>query len=390
MNQSASLNLDTRGLIAAIFLGTVGALTIMTVPGFVMLASTLGTFDDQQLGYIASVDINSTAISLGIAAFLMSRCNWRHLAIFGLVAYAVGNVWTSSVHGYAPLLIARGVTGLGEGMAIASGFAALGCAVNPDRAFGIYLVVGLTISAALLVLFPIWQAGFGAPAVFIGLAVCGLAGLLLMPWLPSCNPAAHTWGDNRPKIDRKMATLGLVTVFLYFIAQGATWSYFERIGAANDIDPNIIGQALGLSSFAGMGGALLAVVLSSRMSRTIPLIVSGVISVISFWMLAGHVSGTELVVAGLLFNFGWNLAQPLLSGVCANADSCGRVVTAMGCIQTIGFGMGPALAAYMLHGHNFVPILTMSTAVLVASLFILLVGTHTGRGESTPVPAAQA
>jgi hypothetical protein len=147
---------------------------------------------------------------------------------------------------------------------------------------------------------------------------------------------------------------------------------------------------MGISSFAGVGGALLAVVLSTRMSRTWPLIISGCISVASFWMLIGHVTATELIIAGILFNFGWNLAQPLLSGFCAVADSGGRVVTAMGAIQTVGFGMGPAFAALLLHGHNYAPIVWMSTTVLVVSLFILLAGTHATQSSTVAAPAQHA
>jgi hypothetical protein len=175
---------------------------------------------------------------------------------------------------------------------------------------------------------------------------------------------------------------GLVTVFLYFIAQGATWSYFERIGVASGVAPTVIGQALGISSFAGMAGALMAVTLCTRVSRSWLFILSGGLSLISFWMLVGPVTSRELILAGIIFNFAWNLAQPLLSGVCAEADSCGRVVTAMGSIQTVGFGLGPAIAATLLTGNSFAPVTYVSTITLLVSLTIILVGARTPRPSS--------
>jgi predicted MFS family arabinose efflux permease len=174
-------------------------------------------------------------------------------------------------------------------------------------------------------------------------------------------------------------------VFLYFIAQGAMWSYFERIGNASGVDPVRIGQALAISSFAGGAGSLVAVLLSTRCARAWPLIVSGVISLVSFYLLTGNVTASTLIAAGILFNFAWNLSQPLLSGLCAEADSQGRVVVAMGCIQTIGFGAGPALAAMVLHDRDFAPVAWLSAAVLVASLVIVLAGM---RAESQRVLAA--
>jgi hypothetical protein len=99
-----------------------------------------------------------------------------------------------------------------------------------------------------------------------------------------------------------------------------------------------------------------------------------VASLVSFWLLRGHVSSTALIASGIVFSFAWNFAQPLLSGICAVADSRGRVVVAMGCIQTVGTGTGPALAALALRGQDFSPVLWISTAILVVSLVVVISG----------------
>jgi predicted MFS family arabinose efflux permease len=377
--------LDTRGLIAAIALGILGALTIMAVPGFVMLFHAQAQLTDRELGFVAAWDINATAVAIGVATFFIARVNWRLLALAGAFLIVAGSLATAASHGYAAIVAARACTGLGEGLAIAVSFAALGSAASPDRAFGIYLIIGLVVTAAALALFPILEADFGAPSTFVGIAGVAVLAALLIPWLPACNPritpaalVAVTWS-------RPLAFGGLAGVFLYFIAQGAMWSYFERIGNANGIDPLRIGQALAISSFAGGAGSLVAVLLSTRCARAWPLIVSGAISIVSFYLLSGQVGASTLIVAGILFNFAWNLSQPLLSGLCAEADSHGRVVVAMGCIQTVGFGAGPALAAMVLRGHDFAPVAWLSAAVLVVSLIIVLAGM---RAESRRVMAA--
>ena len=385
MKQAAN-QLGTRALIAAIVLGTVGALTIMIVPGFVMLVGAQSALDDRQLGFVAAWDINATAVAIGLATFLIARLNWRHLALAGLCLIMVGNFWTAVSHDYEMIVAARICAGLGEGLAIAVCFAALGCSPNPDRAFGIYLVVGLTVSAAVLALLPVLQSTVGAPSVFVGFGVIALASAALLVWLPRCNPAMDSWQEGGTPVSMELAVAGLLGVFLYFIAQGAMWSYFERIGAASGIDPVIIGQAMGLSSFAGVGGALLAASICTSFGRILPLSVSGALSLLSFWLLHGHVTAMTLIVSGILLNFAWNLAQPLLSGVCANADSRGRVVVAMGCIQTVGFGVGPALAAMMLRDQDFSPAIWMSMIVLVTSLIIVIAGIKAQGRQVMPLP----
>ncbi|WP_148293921.1 MFS transporter [Azospirillum sp. B4] len=376
--------LDTPGLLAAVVLGTLGGLTIMIVPGFVGLVGSLTGLDDQSLGYVASWDINAMAVAIGAGTFLISRFNWRHLALLALAIIGIGNLWTATCVTYPAVVAARVLAGCGEGLAIAVSFAALGSASNPDRAFGIYLVVGLTVSAGILVVLPALQVLIGPSAMFIGLALIAVSAAAIVKWLPTHSSMSAVNALDGVSIQKVMTVAGLTGVFLYFIAQGAMWSYFERIGASNGIDPDVIGQAMGVSSFSGTGGALVAVLLTSRVSRAWLLAGSGAISLLSFWLLMGTVSAAQLFVAGILFNFGWNLAQPLLSGVCAEADARGRVVVAMGCIQTVGFGVGPALAAALLTGHNFVPAAWMSTAVLICSLAIVLGGLRARGLQSMP------
>jgi DHA1 family inner membrane transport protein len=377
--------LDARGLTAAVVLGTLGALTIMVVPGFVMLVGGQSSLDDRQLGYIASWDINASAAAIGVATFLIARWSWRQLALIGLALIILGSLLTAENHTYTAIVAARVCTGVGEGLAIAVAFAALGSAANPDRAFGIYLVFGLTASAAILATLPALERRFGSPAVFEAMAVVTLMSMVLLRWLPRGADSPSLQGGGTAPVSMHLACAGLIGVFLYFIAQGAVWSYFERIGAASDIDPTVIGGAMGASSFAGVGGALAAVALVARCWRRWPLVASGVISLTSFWLLRGHVTGTELMTAGILFNFAWNLAQPLLSGVCSDADCRGRVVVAMGCIQTVGFGIGPALTATLLRGRDFGPSLWVSAAVLVVSLIVVLGGM---RAHARVMPAA--
>jgi MFS transporter, DHA1 family, inner membrane transport protein len=381
----AARGLDARGLAAAVVVGTLGALTIMVVPGFVMLVGGQSSLDDDQLGYVASWDINASAAAIGLATFLIARWSWRQLAAIGLTLIVVGSLLTAANHTYATIVAARICAGLGEGLAIAVSFAALGSAVNPDRAFGIYLVVGLTASAAILAALPALESQFGSPAVFATMAAISALSMALLPWLPKGADTLTAQGQGATPIAKHLAVGGLVGVFLYFTAQGAVWSYFERIGAASGIAPGVIGEAMGLSSFAGVGGAVAAVALVSPCGRRWPLVASGVISLVSFGLLHGHVTGASLITAGILFNFAWNMAQPLLSGICSDADCRGRIVVAMGCIQTVGFGLGPALTATLLRERDFGPSLWVSAAVLVLSLIVVV---NAIRAHAASQPAA--
>lgn len=361
-----------RPLAGAIIVGTLGALTILISPGFVGLVAAQGSLSDQAAGYLAAWDINSCAVAIGMTTFLLPRFDWHRLAFVGLALLAAGSLATAASGGYDSLVIARVVSGAGEGIAIGVAFAALGVEANPDRAFAWYLVAAMTAAAVILFALPSIQASVGTRPVFAAIGI--IAGLSLWPvrWMPAFPPGTSRPGEGHFRIHWPMALLALTGVLLYFVAQGAVWSYFELIGHANGIAPQTIGTALALSSIAGIAGALLAALLPAGVGRTWPLLGGAVVSLASFLLLIGHVGATGLVVSGLAFNLGWNFCQPLLSGICASADRGGRIVCAMGSIQTIGYGLGPAFAAALLHDGNYAPVIHMAVAFLAVSLLAVV------------------
>lgn len=373
---------ERRVLISACALGIVGALTIFIAPGFLGLVVDQGGLGEAGAGYVISVDINTTAVAIAIATFLITRIKWSHLTYLAAGLIAVGSFATAQAHAESTLIAARICAGAGEGLAIGVSFAALGRDSNPDRAFGVYLAVGLAVAAAILLVIPVLQPRIGTHPFFIATAVAALGAGLLGPWLPAGSPAASATASPLSAIHWRLAIAGLLGVFLYFLAQGAVWSYFGEIGAASHVSPAVIGRALAISSIAGIGGALLAVVVCTRSNRALPLIASAAVSVASFVLLLGHVSGMAFLVAGILFNAAWNFSMPFLSGMCSAADARGRIVCSMGCIQTVGTGLGPAVAATLLGRNGLSSVLWMSVAVVVISMAVVLAGLRAHQRET--------
>jgi DHA1 family inner membrane transport protein len=377
--------LAPRGIASAMALGIIGALTIWIVPGLIGLFADQAPLDDRHLGYVAAWEINSMAVTIGITALIMRRVNWRMLALLALALMVGGNLCTALTHSFGPIVAVRVLAGAGEGIAVGISFAALGRSRNPNRIFAIYLVAGSVLSAAILAFLPALSAYFGSSLLFVGIALMAAVVALGVPWFPVGGSTDRSPMPGKSSVDIRLAAISLIGVFLYFLAQGAMWSYFELIGHANNIDAVQISRALAVATLAGIGGALLAAALPTRLGRAWPLVMSGVLSTFSFLLLKGHVAAPIFLMAGVLLMFAWQLSQPLLSGLCCEADGEGRIVCAMGCVQTIGVGLGPAVAALLLSNQNFAPVIWMSSAVLVVSVAIVLTGILGSRGAA-PVP----
>ena len=364
--------LTRGGLISAILVGLVGALVIFITPGFLAVIAQKTGFDNDELGYLAALDINAMAVTVGLSTFALARVPWRIAVALGLALIIVGNLLTAAVVSFPAMAAARIVAGAGEGVAIGFAFAALGRASNPDRAFSIYLVVGALLSSAFLYALPAIQAAVTPSALFLIVAALNALVMLSLFAFPDGSKDEPDIFAGAGKLDMRYASGALLGVFLLFFAMGGMWSYSERIGMASRLSADVIAKGLSIGTIAGVVGAGLAGVLPRRWGRSWPLVVTAITGVASFLMYRGQVVPNNFIVATVLMMFSWNFAQPLLSGICSEACGRGRVVCAMGSIQTFGTGLGPAAAAATLVTGSFSVMIYSAAVVLALSVAVTI------------------
>ncbi|HET9630351.1 MAG TPA: MFS transporter [Novosphingobium sp.] len=378
--EAAATRVTRSGLVSATLVALIGAVVIFITPGFLALIAQQTGFDNDRLGYLVAWDINAMGVTIGLSTFALARVPWRPAVALGLALIAAGNLLTASVTSFAPMVAARVVAGAGEGIAVGFAFAALGRATNPDRVFSIYLVIGALLSSAFLYALPGIQTAVRPGLVFTLIGALAALIILSLRAFPDGSRDEPDLFAGGGKLDLRLAGGSLLGVFMLFFAMGAVWSYSERIGLDSKLPPGVIAQGLSIGTLAGVVGAGVAGFLPRRWGRSLPLIVSGAAGVVSFLMYDGQVAPRAFVIATVLMMFSWNFAQPLLSGICSEACHRGRVVCAMGSIQTFGTGLGPAAAAATLATGSFRVMLYAACAVLALSVAVT-VATIAGEGR---------
>jgi MFS family permease len=368
--EASAARVSRGGLVSATLVALIGAVVIFITPGFLALVAQKTGFDNDQLGYLVAWDINAMGVTVGLSTFVLARVRWRPAVALGLALIAAGNLLTASVDGFVPMVAARVVAGAGEGIAVGFSFAALGRAVNPDRAFSVYLVIGALLSSAFLYTLPGVQAAVQPGVVFALIGVIAALVILTLKAFPDGSKDEPDLFAGGGKVDLRLAAGSLLGVFLLFFAMGAVWGYSERIGLDSALPVGVIARGLSIGTLAGMVGAGVAGFLPRRWGRTLPLILSGAAGIASFLQYDGQVAPNAFVIATVLMMFSWNFAQPLLSGICSEACQRGRVVCAMGSIQTFGTGLGPAAAAATLGTGSFRFMLYAACAVLALSIVV--------------------
>ena len=131
-----------------------------------------------------SADIVTMALAMGVTAFLIHQWNWRVMAVIGLAFLLLGTVASIGADSFERMILARFIAGIGEGIAASVAFAIFGGTRNPDREFGIYLVVILSVAATFLYFIPMILVTGGKSWVFAVIAVITVINFSFVTWLP--------------------------------------------------------------------------------------------------------------------------------------------------------------------------------------------------------------
>ena len=375
MNTSKPIRLTsldaTTAKIATIILGVIGASTILLLPGLVGLIAESLDLRPNQIGWVASGDLTTMGATMVVVAFVIHRIDWRYLTLAALALLAIGYGFSAFASTFQTMMYARLLSGVGEGIGVSVAFTILGGMHNPDRQFGIYLVCALTFGATGLLILPTVAAAGGQTLVFGVLALLVLVSAATVVWLPRKHDESIEDESTVKHLPLTLIGLGLATVFFYFLAQGDVWAYLERIGDAAQLTPALVGKALALSSVAGIAGAFVATVIDTRFGRAWPLSFSAATSITALLLLHAEVTATTFIAAAAMFNFAWNVSQPLFSGIMAELDAKGRAVCMMGAVQTIGVGLGPGAAALFVSGGYGVVLYIGIGAILISQILVL-------------------
>ena len=362
-----------RSLAAANYLGTIGALTIVILPGIVGVIADSLQLDPGQVGIVMSADIVTMALAMGVTACFIHKLNWRVMAVIALAVLLTGTVASIGAGSFESMIRARFIAGIGEGIAVSVAFAIFGGTRNPDREFGVYLVVILSVAATFLYFIPALLGMGGKSWVFAAIAIITVINFFFVTWLPASHGEDHpaSGADIQP-LPYLLVALGLATVFFYFMAQGEAWAFMERIAASAGLSGETIGAGLALSNIGGIAGALIAALVNIRFGRALPIIISAVISIAGLLVLLGEMNGLRFGLATLLYLFAWNLTQPYFSGIMAELDPRGRVVVMMGAVQTAGLGLGPGIVGSMIRGEDFSVVSYFGIGLILLSLITVL------------------
>ena len=362
-----------RVLAAAILLGVIGPEVFIVQPGFVQgLVQHLG-FDDRGAGYTASAEMFGIAATTVALTFLAHRFDWRRVLGASLVVMFAANVACTYVRDLEIFAFVRCLAGIGAGGVISLSFTVIGLTPSPDRNFGLLIMWVLIYGALGLFAMPSAFDALGMTGVLWFFALFPLVALPFVRYMPRTGETVAQVGQDAVDLGTPLKSCALLAMFVYFLAQGAVWAYLFLIGQRNaGLGEQQVANGLMISQFAGIAGAVAAVLLAHRMSRAFALAIGIVGGTVVLSPLVGNMGSLLFALAVSIYNFAWNFTQPIQLGAMASFDRRGRVVVYAVAAQMCGLAFGPFVAATVISNGNLVPVIWLGIGFFFLSLALFL------------------
>ncbi len=374
-DQSTVVDVDaTKSIVAVIVLAVIGPCMFILQPAYVQGLVEYMSYSEEQAGLIAAAEMFGLAAMAVFLNFILGRFNWRLMTVVFLLVSAAGNFLSVGVADANSLMAVRFFTGLGSGGLIAITFIMMGLTQRAERNMGYIITAVLTYGALGLLVMPsaFHWAGLEGVQIFFGLF--SALGLLFVVHLPVSHQYDESALDTSPEYPKVTKFVALSGVLAYNLAIGIVWVYMFLVGIEAGISEQSVANALTVSQFLGIAGAMTAVIFEVRFGRILPMMIGIFGGALGIAFILGTPTLLLYTAGVCLFNFLWNLTMPYLMATLAGYDSKGKVVAMGVALQMLGYALGPAVAASLLGAGGYDMINSIAIGLFVFSAVLLTPG----------------
>jgi predicted MFS family arabinose efflux permease len=332
-----------------------------------------------QAGLVATSELVAFAFALIFAARLVDLLSLRTIGLIGLGLAASANLASIGQTVFPVLCAVRGLAGLGGGIAVMAGTAALASAYRVDRVAALqFAMIALVIAFALVGASEL-SARFGAAGLFqLCALVCGIASAFVA-FLP---------GDTGHSSEEPALRLGLLATVSSPIVIASTaslagstavWAFAERVGLSVGLTVQQVGFALAVTALPGILGGIAAFVVT-RPGRELTLTIVGVSCFGASAVLVALAQTPFAFVLGLIvLTFFFVFTQPFITALAIAADRSGRLAAAMLGWTALGSAAAPALAGQVIASQSLASVAWIPAITTVIALACLVWLEQSGR-----------
>ena len=367
------------GLVAAVllsFLATAGFFYVNIMPALIEGLKTGLHFSDRAAGFAGSANIYGAAVGALLAVFLVTRWPWRAAALAllsTLMLFDLGSIFVTSS---ATMIAVRALHGLAGGCLVGFAFSVIARTAQPERTFGMLLLVQGGLGGLGVIALPQLVPIFGTKALFVSLFGFSLVTMAMLPFLApylrSTGPvvgaaAQHTARQAAARVPAGalMLVMALLSVFLFQFSNMLLFSYIIGLARHFALDPLHSATLVGVSTWVGMLGSVLVILFGTRFGRVRMLTVSLLLTAAGMYVLHGSASVMIYALANAGTSITWAFVIPHLLGMCARCDTSGRAAALGGFASKMGLATGPLVGALLLGADRYDLLINVATVVII-------------------------
>ncbi|WP_240160412.1 MFS transporter [Pseudomonas bharatica] len=331
----------------------VGLLGLWALPFLISAIIHDLQLNEAQAGLLMSAEFGFTMLASLLVAPFMGRAPRRTLAIAGTLLAIVANLVSAHIVDLYTLAAVRCVAGVGAGLALACGNAAVSSAKQPDRIAGHMNVLSVLLMIVVMLGYAKVMAAFGLPGLYYAMAATMAVMLLAIPFMAQRATLAETVVVSRAGKGNVLLSLPAVCMMLaMFVFQARDtmgWAFVERIGTMVGYSGDELGVLLSVQSVVGLVGPLLAAMIGKRFGMSTPVILAVLLTgATSLSYVLGEHSKTMYTTGVMTICITYFYALSYLTGLAAELDREGRVVAAAGSFLSLGLAVGPAISGGLI------------------------------------------
>ena len=368
-----STNIHQESMLAAVMyaiLATAGLFYVNLGGAFLSaFVDGLGVGRDEA-GLIVSANKYGAAAGALIATFLVKNIPWRKAAAVLIVLMMIVDIISSQITSADNLIAIRFLHGTIGGISVGIGLSVIARTINPDKIFGMLLVVQYSFGSVGIWTVPRLVESFGHMAVFGVLMLFSLMTLLILPFIPNVREAKST--NNPFKINFSfLLVLALGALFLFQASNMGVADYAFELGKDIGLVNTEISNLLTAANIISISGGLLVYVIGTKYGRTIPLFLGVTVSAIFTFLLHYSENITIYFIANTVTGIAWAFVIPYILGLCASFDSHGQMAALAGFVSKVGLATGPLVGSMFILNYGFEMILNIATIALIGATLLI-------------------
>jgi MFS family permease len=342
---------SNQELLSLILIGITGSAAVNILPFIVNALAHAPDLNVAEASEIASIELVGLSLMGLCYRYWQGIGNPKTQVLLGIGFYCLGNlalILSANIFdSYSSLALWRFIAGAGAGMASAVAFAAIARQNNPDGIFAILIFFQVLWSSAGSFAMPVlmesinWSSAFGFILVF---GVIALAVVYI--WCPDLKQTAYHASEDIYSEDNLNKSIILIASVIWYIALGLFWGDSAQTGDEIGVSPVMIGAIFAFGYLVSLSGNGIALWLSQRYDRKLPLMISGVIhaGVYMLFTLSEIFADVAMYTfAVLLFSLTWAVFTPFQIGLFSSVKSDGSFATNFLPSSIIGILIGTAI-----------------------------------------------